>query len=164
MRETRAEPCLHRCHPWACPEDPASRKRRSWLMAGWSGQARPRQPWRVVRSSHDPALADDAQAECLEAHVARGRCVGEQHHVADAQVAQDLRADADLDQAALGLGLLGALAALCLARSRPTPTSAADRGSARSRRGPPRRSCASTSRSASPRRPRRRCRAGRPAR
>ena len=30
-----------RCHPRACPEDPAHRKRRSKRLDGWSGQARP---------------------------------------------------------------------------------------------------------------------------
>src|SRR6476469_10070223 len=62
----------------------------------------------------DPALADDAQPERLQADVARGRRVGEQHHVGDAQVAQDLRADADLHQPALGVGLLGPLLFLAL--------------------------------------------------
>ena len=41
----------------------------------------PCRPW----PSADPALADDAQAERLEADIARRRRVGEQHHVADAQ-------------------------------------------------------------------------------
>src|SRR5215470_11490153 len=52
-------------------------------------------------ASRQPALADDAQAEGLEANIARGRRVGEQHHVADAEIAKDLTADAVLDDATL---------------------------------------------------------------
>src|SRR5581483_7071350 len=52
----------------------------------------------AIVASADPALADDAQSEGLEAHVARRRRIGEKDHVGDAQSAQDLRADADLDE------------------------------------------------------------------
>src|SRR5262245_34601293 len=57
----------------------------------------------------DPALTDDLQPETFEADVDRCGRVGKQHHVADAQVPEDLRADADLDEAAL----LGPAAVLC---------------------------------------------------
>src|SRR5262245_60266571 len=54
-------------------------------------------------ASRQLALADDAQAEGLKADVARGRRIGEQHHVTDPQVAQDLRTDTILHHAALGI-------------------------------------------------------------
>ena len=70
--------------------------------------------------SLDPARADDAQPEGLETDVDVRRRVGQQHHVADAEIAQDLRADADLDPAPLAraFGGLGRLRAP--ARSIPT--------------------------------------------
>src|SRR6516225_10491226 len=68
------------------------------------GDLAPASPDRCARpamASRQPALADDAQSEGLEANIARGWRVGEQHHVADAEIAQDLTTDAVLDDAAL---------------------------------------------------------------
>ena len=95
----------------------------------------------VFRSLAVPTIL---QAEGLEADVDVRRRVREQHHVLDAEVAQNLRADADFDLAAISR---------CPSLLRPPPARrsihsetliwAADRGSARSRRGPRPRSPAS---------------------
>src|SRR5262245_49377357 len=50
-----------------------------------------------MEPSLDPAGAYDPETERLETHVDVSRRVGEQHHVAHAEIAQNLRADPDLD-------------------------------------------------------------------
>src|SRR5690606_4797533 len=60
-----------------------------------------REPRPTINSSADLALLDDLQSVALEPDIDRSRGVRKKHHVADAEIAQNLRADADLDQSAL---------------------------------------------------------------
>src|SRR5262245_4935108 len=72
---------------------------------------------RAIGRSTDSTLTDDAQAERLEPDIARGWGVRQQHHVADTQLTQNLRADADLDAAAFRIAVF-ALLALGILRDR----------------------------------------------
>src|SRR5262245_53645738 len=65
---------------------------------------------RAIGRSTDSTLTDDAQAERLEPDIARGWGVRQQHHVADPQLTQHLRADADLDGPAVWLAVFARLA------------------------------------------------------
>ena len=87
--------------------------------------------WRLTPELRWP---DDLEAVAFEAHDLAGRRIAQQHHLAHAEIEQDLRADAVFDQALLA-GLLRLLIAL---EARRRWRRAVSRGSARSRRGPSR--------------------------
>src|SRR4029077_9828482 len=65
---------------------------------------------RAIARSTDPPLTADTQAERPESYVARRRGIRQQHHVADTQFPQNLRADADFDAAAFRIAVFAFLA------------------------------------------------------
>src|SRR5262249_39722992 len=74
--------------------------------------------WVFPPSLFDPALADNLEPVPLEPHVHRRRRIGQQHHLADAEIKKDLGTNTDLDEAAL---LSLALAAPLTARQAVDP-------------------------------------------